>query len=110
VFDHVLIIVLENQDFEPVWQHPYMHTLATRGSLLAQFHGVRHPSYPNYLAMVGGQAFDIADAVQQELNARTIADLLEEKQLTWTQYAEGFPGQCFLVVVMRATPESMCLS
>src|SRR5436853_7625061 len=86
-----------------------MHTLATRESLLTQFHAMRHPSYPNYLAMVGGQAFDIADAVQQELNARTIADLLEEKQLTWTQYAEGFPGQCFLVVVMRATPESMCL-
>ena len=91
----VLIIVLENQDFELVHHHPYMQHLGTQGSLFTQFYGIMHPSYPNYLAMVGGQTFGITDDVQKDIDAKTIADLLEAKQLTWTQYAEGFPGQCF---------------
>jgi len=95
VFNHVLIIVLENQDFKPVSEHPIMAKLAEQGTLFTNFHGLFHPSYPNYLAMVGGTFFGTQGDVQQDIDAKTIADLLEAKQLTWTQYAEGFPGQCF---------------
>jgi hypothetical protein len=95
VFEHVLIIVLENQDYETVRKHPYMKYLGAQGSLFAQFYGLFHPSYPNYLAMVGGKFFGTIGDVQKDIDAKTIADLLEAKQLTWKQYAEGLPGPCF---------------
>lgn len=95
VFDHVLIIVLENQDFKPVSTHTVMAEIAAQGTLFTNFHGLFHPSYPNYLAMVGGAYFDTKGDEQKDINAKTIADLLEAKQLTWTQYAEGFPEPCF---------------
>ena len=96
VFDHVLIIVLENQDFQTVSAHPVMAKIAEQGTLFTNFHGLFHPSYPNYLAMVGGQDFGTWGDRQKNLHALTITDLLEIHHLTWIQYAEGFPGNCFL--------------
>ena len=58
-FDHVVIIVLENQDFLTAMDDPYLAWLATRGTLFTNFRGLFHNSYPNYLAMVGGRAFAV---------------------------------------------------
>jgi hypothetical protein len=94
-FDHILIVVLENQDFDDVMANGYMKGLAARGTLFTNFNGNFHPSYSNYLAMVAGQGFDTHLDMQKDLDAPTIADLLEAKGLTWKQYAEGYPGDCF---------------
>jgi Phosphoesterase family len=95
-FEHALVAVLENQDYEAVMQHPYFQALARRGALLTHFTAPFHPSYPNYLALVGGKYFGTTSDDQRDLpsSERTIADLLEAKGLTWRQYAEGFPGRC----------------
>lgn len=95
VFEHVLIIVLENQDYETVRKHPYMKYLGEQGTLFEQFYGLFHPSYPNYLAMIGGKFFGTIGDVQKDIDSKTIADLLEAKQLTWKQYADGLPEPCF---------------
>ncbi len=94
-FEHVLIVVLENQDYDDVLADPYMKSLAARGALFASFNGLFHPSYSNYLAMIAGDGFDTHMDIQKDINARTIADLLEPAGLTWKQYAEGYPGNCF---------------
>ncbi|MDB5032921.1 MAG: hypothetical protein JWQ98_162 [Chlorobi bacterium] len=94
-FDHLLIIVLENQNYDKVIASPYMKALAGRGTLFSNFNGLFHPSYSNYLAMIAGDGFDTHLDIQKDLDARTIADLLEPKGLTWKQYAEGYPGNCF---------------
>lgn len=95
-FEHVLVVVLENQDYETVMRHPYFRALAQRGALLTHFNAPFHPSYPNYLALVGGKYFGTIGDDQRDLprSERTIADLLEAKGLTWRQYAEGYPGHC----------------
>src|SRR5262245_2436458 len=49
----VILIVLENQDAEDVMQDERFRTLASRGALFTHAYGVAHPSYPNYLALVG---------------------------------------------------------
>jgi acid phosphatase len=96
-FDHVLIVVLENEDYQTVVKHPVLQKLMARGSSFSNFSGTFHPSYANYLSMVGGTYFGTAGDAQIAIDPghHTIADLLKGKQLTWTQYAEGYPGQCF---------------
>jgi hypothetical protein len=96
-FEHVLMVVLENQDYDTVVRHPYFRALARRGTLFTHFNGLFHPSYANYLALVGGRFFGTIKDDQKDIprSERTIADLLEAKGLTWRQYAEGYPGHCF---------------
>jgi hypothetical protein len=96
-FEHALVIVLENQDYDAVMSHDYFRALARRGTLFTHYNGLFHPSYANYLALVGGKYFGTIKDDQREIPAseRTIADLLEARGLTWRQYAEGYPGACY---------------
>lgn len=96
-FDHALLVLLENQNFDAVAAHPGMQALMKRGAVLSQYEGNFHPSYSNYLALVGGRYFGASSDNQMDIDVsvRSIADLLETKGLTWKQYAEGFPGDCF---------------
>jgi phosphoesterase family protein len=91
-FEHVLIIVFENQDYADVIADPYFASLARRGALFTDFHGLFHPSYSNYLAMISGRSFMSAFDCQRNLTAATIADRLLEANLTWRNYAEGYAG------------------
>jgi hypothetical protein len=96
VFDRFLVIVLENTDYSEAVADPYLKSLAKKGALFSNFHGNFHPSYANYLAMVGGDYFGTFLDVQATIDRATIADLLEPRGLTWKNYAEGYPGNCFL--------------
>src|ERR1051326_3535946 len=58
-FDRVLIIVLENVDYERAIQNKDLTDLAAKGASFTNFHALFHPSYPNYLAMIAGTDFDI---------------------------------------------------
>jgi hypothetical protein len=104
-FDRVLIIVLENVDYEVASKDKSFTDLAAGGASFTNFHALFHPSYPNYLAMVAGTDFDIhhrgrllADN-QVNLPAdtahHTIADRLIAAGLDFKQYAEELPdGTC----------------
>ena len=100
-FDRVVIIVLENADYEVAVRDKNLAELATRGASFSDFHALFHPSYPNYLAMVAGTDFGThrrgrifgdkqvnfpADAAH-----KTIADRLLEAGLDWKNYAEELP-------------------
>ncbi len=104
-FDRVVIIVLENGDYEAAIQNPDFASLASHGASLSNFHALFHPSYPNYLAMVAGTDFGIhrkgrmfADNqvnFPNDAEHRTIADRLVAAGLDFKQYAEELPlGPC----------------
>ncbi|HUJ74731.1 MAG TPA: hypothetical protein VL359_07725, partial [bacterium] len=76
-FEHVVLIVLENQDYADALADPYLNRLAQRGALLSNYHALSHPSYNNYLALVAGTLFDVSGDQQQDLSGPTVADLLE---------------------------------
>ena len=95
-FDRVLSIVFENQNREAVLADPYFAELARNGANFTDFHGLFHPSYSNYLAMVSGKALVTHFDRQKDFPDRTIGELLTAKQLTWKNYAEEFPGNCFM--------------
>ena len=106
-FDHVIMIVLENEDAITVSKVPYMDSLAKRGVLFRNFYAVAHPSYPNYLALVSGHTFiddkqkarpdpvaynrsEFGDA-QLLIDAPTIADGFEAQHTSWNAFAEDYP-------------------
>jgi hypothetical protein len=102
-FDRVLIIVLENVDYEVASQDKSFVDLAAGGASFTNFHALFHPSYPNYLAMVAGTDFDthrrgrLFGDNQVDFPAdgahRSIADRLIASGLDFKQYAEGLPDQ-----------------
>jgi phosphoesterase family protein len=104
-FDRVLIVVLENVDYERAIQDPNLLELARRGASFTNFHALFHPSYPNYLAMIAGNDFGIhrrgSYIGDRQVNFpndnehRTIADRLVAAGLDFKQYAEELPpGPC----------------
>jgi acid phosphatase len=94
-FGKVLVVILENTDFEQAIGQETLSKLAAQGALLADFHGESHPSQPNYFALISGSTQGISDDRPHEVNAKTIADLLDAKGKTWKAYLEGYPGHCF---------------
>jgi acid phosphatase len=107
-FEHVVLIVLENQDYATVMKQPTMRKLAQQGTLFTDFAANFHPSYSNYLALIGGRYFGARGDTDINIpaNEKTIADLLEAKGLTWKQYAEAFPGNCSTVAFAGHEPYS----
>jgi hypothetical protein len=95
-FDHVLIVVLENQNYESAIRNDLLKSLAQKGAIFTNFGNLYHYSYPNYLAMIAGTDFgvhaplllsDNQRTFNDDSEHRTIADLLE-----WKNYAEDYPA------------------
>ena len=104
-FDRVVIIVLENGDYEAAVKDKNLAALAVKGASFSNFHALFHPSYPNYLAMVAGTDFGIhrrgrylADKqvnFPNDAAHKTIADRLIAAGLDFKNYAEELPeGNC----------------
>ena len=89
-FDRIFIIMLENELESAVLQDDYMRSLHSRGVRLSQYHGVTHPSQPNYFAAVAGLPFVSSDECQ-DIEATSIVDLLEAKGVAWKAYMEDLP-------------------
>src|SRR5262249_29701624 len=95
-FRKIMVVVLENTDYDDAIEQPFLASLVKRGLLLTHFTAVAHPSQPNYIAMVAGSSFGVRSDGNVDLDQRHIGDLLEAKGLQWKVYAEGYPGGCFL--------------
>ncbi len=63
--DHVFVIMMENHGYEQVVGNtadaPYITSLARTANVATNYHGVTHPSLPNYLATVSGSFQGIWD-------------------------------------------------
>lgn len=91
-FDHVLVIMFENQFRAYVQQNAYMRRLAEQGADLANSFGVMHPSQTNYIVSIAGELCNVtSDAlVRPLLPQRTIVDLLDEAGLDYRAYMESY--------------------
>jgi hypothetical protein len=96
LFNRVILVVLENTNYQEALQQPFMKSLAGSGALLTNFEAEDHPSQPNYIAMISGSTLGVSDDSSVDLGGRHLGDLLEDKGLDWRTYAEDFPGNCFL--------------
>jgi phosphatidylinositol-3-phosphatase len=99
-FDHIVIVVFENQEFDNVIGNPLMPTfnkLADEYTLLTQYYAVAHPSLPNYIALLGGDTFGIdSDCGDCFVDAASLPDLIEASGRTWKTYQEDIPKRCYV--------------
>lgn len=98
-FDHIVVIMMENKSYTGIIGNPdapYINSLLKKGSLLAQYHAVTHPSLPNYLALIGGSTFGItSDCTDCYIAAPNLVDQLDAGHKSWKAYMESMPSPCF---------------
>ena len=85
-------------DFKILMRIANFAWIAEQGILLTNYHGVVHPSQPNYVAAVGGDLHGVKDSTHVyhiPPDVRTIVDLLEEKKVSWGEYQEDMPYSGF---------------
>ena len=107
-YDHVFLIVMENQNFNQVIGNnfaPILNALAQDYGLATNYTGVADPSEPNYVAMLGGDTFGINSDDPyffpgQTANADNLMSQLDRAGKTWRGYFQSMPypgyrGYCF---------------
>ncbi|WP_394770300.1 alkaline phosphatase family protein [Lacisediminihabitans sp.] len=101
VVTKVLVIVVENHSLvQMTAQMPYTFGLATRFGYATRYTAIRHPSLPNYVALVGGQTYGITDdggpSANEIRSGASVFGQAISAGKTAALYAEGMPGNCSL--------------
>jgi len=99
-FKHIFIIVLENKAYDQVvgnQQASYLNALARQYGLASNYYGVRYPSLPNYLALLGGDTFGVtSNCTDCFVDQPNLVDQLETAGKSWKGYMESMPSPCFV--------------
>src|ERR1044071_498461 len=97
-YEHIILIIAENHGYDQIIDKtaapdkqlaPHINKLANDYGLATNYYGIVHPSKANYIAMIGGNTFGIHDDDSYRdhtLSKRSLADQLNEQNLTWKGY------------------------
>lgn len=117
-YAHIFVIIEENHNFDHVIGSnaaANFNRLAKQYGLATNFYAESHPSAPDYIAILGGDTFGIRDDdapyckpgttslpvcdhaaekdyVDHTIAARSLADQLNARGLTWKGYFEDIPA------------------
>lgn len=92
-WDKIFVIMFENHGYNQVQGNSYWTSIMKDSFQLVNYHGVTHPSQPNYVAMIAGSYFTCTSDSNCNLKQSNLADLIEGKRLTWRSYQENYvPG------------------
>jgi phospholipase C len=99
--DHVVIVIEENHGFSQIMDKrnraSYIHGLAKRGMLFTDYHGVTHPSLPNYLALFSGSTQGVTnDSCPHSFNNDNLASSLLHGGFSFVTYSESLPETGYL--------------
>ena len=92
---HVFVIVMENRSYGQVIGNSYTSQLAAQYGVATDYHGVSHPSLPNYLALTSGSTWGIADDGFHALPAGGLGAQLDSAGIEWRAYMEGMTNGCY---------------
>lgn len=92
-FDRIIQIWMENTNFADARAQDMIRSLEPQGQLLTNYHGVGHPSEPNYLASVYGSTFGMGDDDYYWVpsNVTSLFDVLDLSHVSWACYQENMP-------------------
>jgi phosphatidylinositol-3-phosphatase len=98
--DHVLLVVFKNKAYQQVIgvpAAPYLTSLAHAGANFTDAHGERHPSQPNYVALLSGSTHGVTDnSCPQNLGDQpNLARQLLDSGRSFAGYSEDLPGAGF---------------
>jgi phosphatidylinositol-3-phosphatase len=94
---HVVVVMLENKDESSVMGSaaaPYLNKLATLCGQATAYHGVAHPSLPNYLALTGGQTFGVTDDNPPASHKIAAQSIFGQVGSSWRSYQESMAKPC----------------
>ncbi len=92
--NHLFVIVMENRSYDDAMTGGYTAQLASKYSAATNYHGVSHPSLPNYLALTSGSTWGITDDGWHPLPAGGLAAQLTAAGISWRAYMEGMSAGC----------------
>ncbi|HEY1420991.1 MAG TPA: alkaline phosphatase family protein [Candidatus Dormibacteraeota bacterium] len=92
---HVFVIVMENRSYSQAAGDSYIANLAAQYGVATNYHGVSHPSLPNYLALTSGSTWGITDDGFHSLPAGGLGTQLTAAGIDWRAYMEGMTRTCF---------------
>jgi acid phosphatase len=89
-----VVVVMENHGYDSVVDNPNAPWInGLRAAVMTNWHGVTHPSQPNYLAMFTGSTHGVTDDhCPVTLRTPNLAAQLASAGLTFTGYSEGLPA------------------
>jgi phospholipase C len=90
----VFLIVMENRSYDQAMTGAYTAQLAAKYAVATNYHGVSHPSLPNYLALTSGSTWGIVDDGWHPLPAGGLGAQLTAAGISWRAYMEGMSGSC----------------
>lgn len=93
-FSKIMIVIFENTNYPDALKQPFFKRFAATGALLTNYHGIAHPSQPNYVALAAGDTMGVIDDGHYDIAGRSLANLLAAKGLSWGVYAENLRGVC----------------
>ncbi len=107
-YDHIFLMVDENHGFAQIIGNraaPNLNRLATAFGLATSYFSVADPSAPNYVAMLGGSFFGIADDnayYTHTVNKGSLMSQMDAAGLAWKGYFQSMPyagyrGICYPV-------------
>jgi hypothetical protein len=97
---HVFMVYMENEgdgDIVGSPQAPYINGLIDHYGFATDYHGLQHPSDPNYIAFFGGATYGIDTdcALACTVNERNLADQIEAAHESWRFYEQTMPSPCY---------------
>jgi len=96
---HVVVVLEENRSEAAVIgsaDAPYVNSLARSYGVATASYGQSHPSLPNYLELISGSTWGVADdGTGYSFSGPTLADQLWTHGISWRAYMEGMAAPCF---------------
>jgi hypothetical protein len=95
----VVVVVMENEERSSIIgspSAPYLTRLAHTYATAPRSYAIRHPSLPNYLALMSGSTQGVTnDCTSCQARGPNLGTQLDAKGVSWRSYAEGLPKPCF---------------
>jgi hypothetical protein len=89
---HVFIIMMENTGYTSLIGNPnapFINQTAATAGLASDYHGVTHPSQPNYIAATSGSTNGVVNDNDITIDVPNIVDQLEANGKTWKAYMQS---------------------
>jgi hypothetical protein len=99
-YDHVFMVMMENTNYSAVAADttgmPFFHSLMAKGTAMADYHAVYHPSDENYLAIAGGDTYATGAVYWPTITDphQNLGDELDANGLSWKAYEQGMGVPC----------------
>lgn len=92
-FQHVFVIMMENTGYDQLIGNPnapWTNSAAQTFGLSTDYHGVTHPSQPNYIAATSGSTNGVTGDGDTHLAVTNIVDQVEGSGRTWKAYMQAY--------------------